>query len=131
MEREQEARRRGYSARSYRQALSQGLPPCHDGTRRFQQDNARIHTAQQTTEWLQIHGIEYIDWPAHSPDLNPIEHVWNALKSNLMRFAPHLRDLNNNEVNRAELKRCLRAAWQAISDDLIRVTGLASILTTD
>jgi hypothetical protein len=41
----------------------------------FQQDNARIHLAKDTKEWFETHGVYVEDWPAHSPDLNPIEPV--------------------------------------------------------
>jgi hypothetical protein len=119
IERDSSLARNGYTAKSYQKALQEGLLPFYNSTCRFQQDNARIHNFGGTPEWLQVHGIEYIDWPPYSPDLNPIEHVWKALKSELMRIAPYLRDLNNNEVSRAELKRCLQLAWDNIPQSLI------------
>ncbi|KAG6978938.1 Transposable element Tc3 transposase [Fusarium oxysporum f. sp. conglutinans] len=73
MIRDQTARRRGYTSLSYQQALTEGLLPIWTGFRHFQQDNARIHTPESSTTWLLEHGISWIDWPAHSPDLNPIE----------------------------------------------------------
>lgn len=110
MERDESSRRSGYTAKSYQKALSEGLLPVYDGTRRFQQDNARIHNFGGTPEWLQVHGIEYIDWPAHSPDLNPIEHVWAALRRKLMLLFPYLRDLKRNKASIEEMKRCLLVA---------------------
>lgn len=120
MERDSAARRNGFTARSYQRALEEGLLPFYNGTRRFQQDNARIHNFGGTPEWLQIHGIEYIDWPPHSPDLNPIEHIWRFLKDKLVSLFPELRDLDNNEASRAQLRAALQVAWREIPQDLIR-----------
>ena len=44
-------------------------------------DNAHPHTAHAIQEYLEREGIESLDWPARSPDLNPIEQVWNSFQN--------------------------------------------------
>lgn len=50
------------------------------------QDNAPIHTAKETKKYLERHGVWTIKWHPYSPDLNPIEHVWWALKRKLYQL---------------------------------------------
>ncbi|GFS76135.1 transposable element Tcb2 transposase [Trichonephila clavipes] len=43
----------------------------------FQQDNARLHTARMSQDCL--HTATTLTWPARSPHLSPIEHIWDSL----------------------------------------------------
>ena len=54
----------------------------------FQQDIVRSHTAAAMQRV--IRGVQQLPWPARSPDLSPIEHVWDVLKRELfLQSLPH------------------------------------------
>ncbi|GBC07227.1 hypothetical protein RclHR1_07310019 [Rhizophagus clarus] len=49
----------------------------------FQQDNDLKYTAILTKQWFDDNSIEVLPWPPQSPDLNPIEHLWNDVDRQL------------------------------------------------
>ncbi|GFY14148.1 transposable element Tcb1 transposase [Trichonephila clavipes] len=78
----------------------------------FMDDNARPHRANIVDECLQSEDITRMDWPAYSPDLNPIEHVWDMLGRRIAAHQPPPNCL-------LELRRALLHEWCNIPEDQI------------
>ncbi|GFY09756.1 transposable element Tcb1 transposase [Trichonephila clavipes] len=78
----------------------------------FMDDNARPHHANIVDECLQSEDITRMDWPVYSPDLNPIEHVWDMLGRRIAaRQIP--------PTCLSELRRALLDEWCNIPHDQI------------
>lgn len=77
------------------------------------QDNARPHAAAQVQHYCEEVGIRTMNWPARSPDLNPIEHVWDNLKR-----AVYARNPSPTTV--AALRTALSEEWDNIPQDLLK-----------
>jgi transposase len=54
----------------------------------FQQDGASCHTSSYTVWWMSSHAVPILDWVAQSPDLNPIENLWNHLDRQVRKRRP-------------------------------------------
>jgi len=77
----------------------------------FQQDNAKCHTARRVREWLEEQRFSCItDWPAQSPDLCPIEHLWAHVKRRLNQSESPAKGMN-------ELWERIQAEWEKIPVD--------------
>lgn len=78
----------------------------------FMQDNASIHVSRSTRAWLERHNIAMLEWPANSPDLNPIENLWGILVRRV--YAE-----NKQYQSVSELKKAIVKAWQEIDQETI------------
>ncbi|GBO17618.1 hypothetical protein AVEN_140610-1 [Araneus ventricosus] len=72
----------------------------------YQQGNARTHTARLSQQCLQGYGI--LTWPASSPDLSPIKHVWDVLGRQLQPSR-----------NTGELTSQLQRLWHDLPQEVI------------
>ncbi|GFX03379.1 transposable element Tcb2 transposase [Trichonephila clavipes] len=78
----------------------------------FMDGNAPCHRTVAAEQLLESEDIERMDWPARSPDLNPIEHVWDFLGRRLAaRTLP--------PVTIRELRLALQDEWAAMPQQLI------------
>ncbi|KFM74961.1 Transposable element Tcb2 transposase, partial [Stegodyphus mimosarum] len=78
----------------------------------LQDDNARPRRAHIIDDYLQQEAIMCMEWPARSPDLNPIEPVWDAVER-------HIAALNLPPQTLAVLATALQEQWLSLPMELI------------
>lgn len=77
----------------------------------FQHDNDPKHTARSVKNWLRENNIQVLKWPAQSPDLNPIEHLWNEVEKRL----------KGQKYSRPDdLFRAVNNIWNSLPQNLIQ-----------
>ncbi len=64
------------------------LPFIHNYHLMLQHDKARPHDAMICAQFLEAVNIPVLAWPAYSPDMSPIEHVWDALDRRIRQRVP-------------------------------------------
>ncbi|GFU01082.1 transposable element Tcb1 transposase [Trichonephila clavipes] len=80
----------------------QGLPGAV-----FQQDNARPHVAKTVKSYLDSQQVQLLPWPAYSPDMSPIDHVWDIVG---WRLARDLRPVASTD----ELWLSIQTIWNTV-----------------
>lgn len=99
----------------YVDILAHNLPPTYNcfypsGQWWFLQDNAPAHCSNTSLQWLHNHGINCIDFPPNSPDLNPIENLWADVKRRVDARRPH---------NTQQLEQYLGEEWEATDPNFL------------
>lgn len=99
----------------YRDILERSLLPSiakfkFAGEFSFVHDNDPKHTSGLVKNWLKEKKIQVLPWPSFSPDLNPIEHVWDELERRVKKRQPR---------NIQELQKVLKEEWNNLGPDIL------------
>ena len=78
----------------------------------FMQDGAPCHRSLVAKSWLRDNFITVLDWPAYSPDLNPIENLWGILVRKVYANQSQFEDSKS-------LVDCIVAAWNNLSTETL------------
>jgi transposase len=79
----------------------------------FQQDNDPKHTSQLLKNWFAEQDFKVMIWPAQSPNLNPIEHLWDEVEWRLQCS-------KENPTNEEGLYKKLLAVWDGVEVETVR-----------
>ncbi|SZF06028.1 unnamed protein product [Blumeria hordei] len=82
-------------------------------------DNASAHAAACTMEDMSQGIIQQIFWPANSPNLSPIEAVWNMMKDYIQLHHPNLG--SGKQHTPYSLCKIIKEVWDSVSpEDLVK-----------
>ncbi|POS85925.1 hypothetical protein EPUL_000937 [Erysiphe pulchra] len=79
------------------------------------QDNAPPHSAAKTMEEMEERAIAPISWPPKSPDLNPIEAVWDSMKEYIQFNYPSLG--GGKKRCQVKLRLVVKEAWDSMPSE--------------
>ena len=77
------------------------------------QDSAPAHRSRVIDELARV-GIELMEWPPYSPDLNRIENIWNIMKENMQYYFP---ELNGQGLPDSRIRAIAQASWDLITNE--------------
>jgi hypothetical protein len=61
-----------------------------------------------------------MDFPQYSPDLNPIEHLWHALKQMIYKLHPEIEQMGKSEAALDAFIQAAEDAWHALPQELMQ-----------
>ena len=80
-------------------------------------DSARPHIARAVVDFMRANAVTTLPWPAVSPDLNPLEHVWDIIGRRMQARNPPVQTLD-------QLEAALHGEWMLLTREQIRrLTG--------
>jgi transposase len=79
----------------------------------FQQDNASIDTSNHSMAWFNRNKVRMLGWPAKSPDLNPMENLWDIM-------ARQVYGHGKQYETKRDLKAAIIYAWNQLSLELLQ-----------
>ncbi len=114
------------NAQSYRDEILRPIvvPFIHDHHLMLQHDNARPHVAKIGTQFLEAENIPVLAWPEYSPDMSPIEHVWDALDRRIGQRVPV-------PANIQQLRTAIEEEWTNIPQATINNCVRQMVVTPD
>lgn len=78
----------------------------------FQQDNDPKHSSKLVKEWFGSKNINVLEWPSQSPDLNPIEHLWEVLDRRIR--------MHSDIKNQQQLFGIIESEWSRIPAETLQ-----------
>jgi ketohexokinase/beta-glucosidase len=77
------------------------------------QDSAPSHASTETRAFMARRGLRPIYWPSRSPDLNPIEAIWDKMKDWIDDRLPS----DDHNLTHPELRQLVQGAWDNITPE--------------
>ena len=87
----------------------------------FQQDAASNHVANSTWEWFLQNGVNLMEWPANSPDLNPMENLWDISCRTVYADGKQYNNIG-------ELRKSIISAWENVNVSVLQNLCTACVI---